>query len=108
MCIRDRARRSCVTPLSAVAGKSVRTIEGLAPVGGLHALQKAWLEHQAPQCGYCQSGMLMAAATLLEHTPKPMKPTDSSRPSSAVSSPGNSGSPKLDSSNANARPSPWL
>jgi len=64
-------QRSCVTPLSAVAGKSVRTIEGLAPAGGLHALQKAWLEHQAPQCGYCQSGMLMAAAALLEHTPKP-------------------------------------
>jgi len=62
---------SCVTPLSAVAGKSVRTIEGLAPAGGLHALQMAWLEHQAPQCGYCQSGMLMAAAALLEHTPKP-------------------------------------
>jgi len=65
------ARRSCVTPLSAVAGKSVRTIEGLAPAGKLHALQKAWLEQQAPQCGYCQSGMLMAAAALLEHTPKP-------------------------------------
>jgi isoquinoline 1-oxidoreductase alpha subunit len=66
-----QARRSCVTPLSAVAGKSVRTIEGLAPSGRLHALQKAWLEQQAPQCGYCQSGMLMAAAALLEHTPKP-------------------------------------
>jgi isoquinoline 1-oxidoreductase alpha subunit len=66
-----QARRSCVTPLSAVAGKSVRTIEGLAPAGRLHALQKAWLEQQAPQCGYCQSGMLMAAAALLEHTPKP-------------------------------------
>ena len=66
-----QARRSCVTPLSAVAGKSVRTIEGLAPSGQLHALQKAWLAHQAPQCGYCQSGMLMAAAALLEHTPKP-------------------------------------
>ena len=66
-----QARRSCVTPLSAVVGKSVRTIEGLAPAGRLHALQKAWLEQQAPQCGYCQSGMLMAAAALLEHTPKP-------------------------------------
>jgi isoquinoline 1-oxidoreductase subunit alpha len=66
-----QARRSCVTPLSAVAGKSVRTIEGLAPPGRLHALQKAWLDQQAPQCGYCQSGMLMAAAALLEHTPKP-------------------------------------
>ena len=66
-----QARRSCVTPLSAVAGKSVRTIEGLAPSGQLHALQKAWLAQQAPQCGYCQSGMLMAAAALLEHTPKP-------------------------------------
>jgi isoquinoline 1-oxidoreductase alpha subunit len=66
-----QARRSCVTPLSAVVGKSVRTIEGLAPAGKLHALQKAWIELQAPQCGYCQSGMLMAAAALLEHTPKP-------------------------------------
>jgi isoquinoline 1-oxidoreductase alpha subunit len=69
--IDGQPRRSCVTPLSAVAGKAVRTIEGLAPSGQLHALQNAWLAQQAPQCGYCQSGMLMAAAALLEHTPKP-------------------------------------
>jgi isoquinoline 1-oxidoreductase alpha subunit len=58
--------RSCVTPLSAVQGKSIRTIEGLAGAAGPHPLQQAWIEHQVPQCGYCQSGMLMAAAALLE------------------------------------------
>jgi len=60
------AVRSCVTPLSSLQGKSVRTIEGLAGPGGPHPLQQAWAEHQVPQCGYCQSGMLMAAAALLE------------------------------------------
>lgn len=60
------AVRSCVTPLSSLQGKSVRTIEGLAGAGGPHPLQQAWVEHQVPQCGYCQSGMLMAAAALLE------------------------------------------
>jgi len=60
------AVRSCVTPLSSLQGKAVRTIEGLVGVGGPHALQRAWVEHQVPQCGYCQSGMLMAAAALLE------------------------------------------
>lgn len=60
------AVRSCVTPLSSLHGKSVRTIEGLAGAGGPHPLQQAWVEHQVPQCGYCQSGMLMAAAALLE------------------------------------------
>jgi isoquinoline 1-oxidoreductase subunit alpha len=64
-------QRACVTPLGAVAGKSVRTIEGLAAGGTLHALQKAWLAQQVPQCGYCQSGMLMAAAALLERQPRP-------------------------------------
>jgi len=64
-------QRACVTPLGAVAGKSVRTIEGLATGGKLHALQKAWLAQQVPQCGYCQSGMLMAAAALLERQPRP-------------------------------------
>ena len=66
-----QAQRSCVTPLSAVAGRSIRTIEGLAEGGRPHALQKAWLAHQVPQCGYCQSGMLMAAAALLARNPKP-------------------------------------
>lgn len=65
------ATRSCVTPLSAVAGKAVRTIESLGAPGRPHALQKAWLAHQVPQCGYCQSGMLMAAAALLARNPDP-------------------------------------
>jgi isoquinoline 1-oxidoreductase alpha subunit len=60
-----QAVRSCVTPLSAVQGKAVRTIEALGAVDRPHALQKAWMAHQVPQCGYCQSGMLMAAADLL-------------------------------------------
>jgi len=58
--------RSCVTPLSSLQGKNVRTIEGLVGPAGPHPLQQAWVEHQVPQCGYCQSGMLMAAAALLE------------------------------------------
>lgn len=66
-----QAQRSCVTPLSSVAGRSIRTIEGLAEGGKPHALQKAWLAQQVPQCGYCQSGMLMAAAALLARNPKP-------------------------------------
>jgi isoquinoline 1-oxidoreductase alpha subunit len=60
-----RAVRSCVTPLSAVIDKPVRTIEALGTADQPHALQKAWIAHQVPQCGYCQSGMLMAAADLL-------------------------------------------
>ncbi|HEY6511654.1 MAG TPA: (2Fe-2S)-binding protein [Burkholderiaceae bacterium] len=63
--------RSCVTPLSSLQGKAVRTIEGLAGPAGAHALQRAWVEHQVPQCGYCQSGMLMAAAALLEVNREP-------------------------------------
>ncbi len=65
------AVRSCVTPLSSLQGKAVRTIEGLVGVGGPHPLQRAWVEHQVPQCGYCQSGMLMAAAALLEANREP-------------------------------------
>ena len=60
-----QAVRSCVTPLSTVAGKSIRTIEALGTAEKPHALQAAWVAHQVPQCGYCQSGMLMAAAALL-------------------------------------------
>jgi isoquinoline 1-oxidoreductase alpha subunit len=63
--------RSCSIPLRIAAGKSVTTIEGLASGNTLHALQSAWIEHQVPQCGYCQSGMLMAAAALLAKNPKP-------------------------------------
>ena len=64
------AVRSCITPLSAVAGKAVTTIEGLGAKGP-HPLQTAWIEAQVPQCGYCQSGQIMQAATLLKHTPHP-------------------------------------
>ncbi|MBI3348482.1 MAG: (2Fe-2S)-binding protein [Burkholderiales bacterium] len=63
--------RSCVTPSGAVAGKSVTTIEGLAVKDQPHAVQLAWLAEQVPQCGYCQSGMLMAAAALLAKNSKP-------------------------------------
>jgi isoquinoline 1-oxidoreductase alpha subunit len=63
--------RSCVTPLLSVQGKSIRTVEGLAGPRGPHPLQQAWEEHQVPQCGYCQSGMLMAAAALLESKSEP-------------------------------------
>jgi isoquinoline 1-oxidoreductase subunit alpha len=64
--------RSCSVPLSSIAGKSITTIEGLAtPEGKLHALQAAWIAHQIPQCGYCQSGQLMAAAALLADSPNP-------------------------------------
>ena len=75
-----QAVRSCVVPVSAVTGKAVRTIEGLAPgapagVGQaptkLHAVQQAWIDHQVPQCGYCQSGVIMAVAALLESRPRP-------------------------------------
>jgi len=64
--------RSCSVPISAISGKAITTIEGLAtPDGSLNALQAAWIAHQVPQCGYCQSGQLMAAAALLADSPKP-------------------------------------
>lgn len=64
--------RSCVTPVSAIEGADVKTIEGLATnVGGITAVQQAWIEHQVPQCGYCQSGMIMAVSALLESNPSP-------------------------------------
>lgn len=66
------AARSCVTPLSAVAGKSVTTIEGLSGDGS-HPLQKAWIKEQVPQCGYCQSGQIMQAATLLATNDSPSR-----------------------------------
>ena len=65
------ATRSCSVPVSAVAGKQITTIEGLADNGTLHKVQKAWLDHDVPQCGYCQSGMIMAVAALLKEKPKP-------------------------------------
>lgn len=65
------AVRSCVLPVAAVDGRRVQTIEGLAPAGQLHPVQRAWVAEQVPQCGYCQSGMLMAAAALLARQPRP-------------------------------------
>jgi isoquinoline 1-oxidoreductase subunit alpha len=65
------ATRSCSLPVSAVGGKPITTIEGLASEGTLHKVQQAWLDHDVPQCGYCQSGMIMAAAALLKDNPKP-------------------------------------
>jgi len=65
------ARRACVTPLSAVAGHAVTTIEGLSPTGALHPVQQAWLDEDVPQCGYCQAGQIMAAVDLLRAKPEP-------------------------------------
>jgi isoquinoline 1-oxidoreductase subunit alpha len=65
------AVRSCSVPVSAVVGKKIVTIEGLAQNGVLHKVQKAWVDHDVPQCGYCQSGMVMAVAALLSEKPKP-------------------------------------
>jgi len=64
------AARSCTVPIEAVGDKAVVTIEGLSP-DGTHPLQLAWIAEDVPQCGYCQSGMIMAAAALLKETPKP-------------------------------------
>ena len=63
--------RSCTLPVSAAAGKRVVTIEGLAQGGRLHPVQQAWIEHQVPQCGYCQGGQILAAAALLRRIPNP-------------------------------------
>ena len=66
------AMRSCVTPVSDVDGRQVTTIEGLSSESGeLHPLQQAWIDHQVPQCGYCQSGQLMSATALLANNPNP-------------------------------------
>jgi isoquinoline 1-oxidoreductase alpha subunit len=62
--------RACVTPVGTLAGKKITTIEGLAKPG-LTKVQMAWIEHQVPQCGYCQTGMIMAATALLAKKPKP-------------------------------------
>ena len=63
--------RSCVMPVSAAAGAKITTIEGLASGNKLHKVQQAWIKHEVPQCGYCQCGMIMAAAALLAQKPKP-------------------------------------
>src|SRR6202034_286069 len=68
--INGDAIRSCITPISSVAGKSVMTIEGLSPDRS-HPVQRAWIEIDVPQCGYCQSGQIMTASALLAKTPKP-------------------------------------
>jgi isoquinoline 1-oxidoreductase subunit alpha len=65
------AVRSCSVPISLADGKQITTIEGLAESGTLHNVQKAWIEHDVPQCGYCQSGMIMAVAALLKDKPQP-------------------------------------
>ena len=68
--IDGQPQRSCTTPVSAVAGKNITTIEGLSPDRS-HPVQKAWIEEDVPQCGYCQSGQIMTAAALLAKTPNP-------------------------------------
>jgi len=65
------AVRSCAMPVSAVAGKKITTIEGLAQGGKLTKVQQAWINNEVPQCGYCQSGMIMAVEALLKQKPKP-------------------------------------
>jgi isoquinoline 1-oxidoreductase alpha subunit len=69
--VNGEAVRSCAMPVSAVEGKQVTTIEGLAQGGTLHKVQKAWVDSDVPQCGYCQCGMIMAVAALLKEKPKP-------------------------------------
>jgi isoquinoline 1-oxidoreductase subunit alpha len=66
--------RSCMIMMGAASGREVTTIEGLSPsgfAGALHPVQQAWIDHQVPQCGYCQSGVIMAVAALLERSPAP-------------------------------------
>ena len=65
------ATRTCVLPVDAVAGAEVKTIEGVAPTDAPSAVQRAWVQHQVPQCGYCQSGMIMAVEALLDETAAP-------------------------------------
>jgi isoquinoline 1-oxidoreductase subunit alpha len=66
-----QAEKSCDMDVSSAAGRQITTIEGLSPDGVSHPLQKAWIAEQVPQCGYCQSGMMMAAAALLQQKPHP-------------------------------------
>lgn len=69
--LNGKATRSCVLPVSAVAGQRITTIEGLALDGALNAVQAAWIEHDVPQCGYCQAGQIMSATALLADNPAP-------------------------------------
>ena len=70
--VNGQPTRACITPISSVQGKRITTIEGLSPAAD-HPLQKAWIAEQVPQCGYCQSGQIMAAAALLEKNRKPTR-----------------------------------
>jgi aerobic-type carbon monoxide dehydrogenase small subunit (CoxS/CutS family) len=69
--IKGEAVRSCIRPISAVAGAEVTTLEGLAAGGRLHPLQQAWIDEQVPQCGFCQNGQIMTAKALLDRNPNP-------------------------------------
>lgn len=69
--IDGKPTRSCTYPISAAAGKKITTIEGIGTEASLHAVQKAWIEEQVPQCGYCQSGQIMSAVALLDSKPTP-------------------------------------
>jgi isoquinoline 1-oxidoreductase subunit alpha len=69
--IDGKAVRPCIMPVAAAEGKQITTIEGLASGGTLHKVQQAWVDHEVPQCGYCQTGMIMAVAALLKDKPKP-------------------------------------
>jgi isoquinoline 1-oxidoreductase alpha subunit len=69
--VNGEAVRSCALPVSAAEGKQITTIEGLAQGSMLHKVQKAWIDHDVPQCGYCQCGMIMAVTALLKEKPKP-------------------------------------
>ena len=71
MHVDGKSMRTCVLPIGSVTGKAVTTIEGLGTPDDLHPLQAAWHEHAVPQCGYCQSGQIMAAAALLQSNPSP-------------------------------------
>ncbi|MDA0195967.1 MAG: (2Fe-2S)-binding protein [Bacteroidetes bacterium] len=65
------ATRTCMLPVSAAVGKEITTVEGISTAPGLSAVQRAWIDHQVPQCGYCQSGMIMAVEALLDENPDP-------------------------------------
>jgi aerobic-type carbon monoxide dehydrogenase small subunit (CoxS/CutS family) len=69
--IKNEAVRSCIRPISAVAGAEITTLEGLATNGRLHPVQQAWIDEQVPQCGFCQNGQILTAKALLDRTPNP-------------------------------------
>ncbi|MDP2321121.1 MAG: (2Fe-2S)-binding protein [Acidobacteriota bacterium] len=69
--IKGEAVRSCIRPVSQVAGQEITTLEGLATDGKLHPLQQAWIDEQVPQCGFCQNGQILTAKALLDKTPNP-------------------------------------